>query len=315
MEPISKTMNRLLSSMDSKPFERVESRDYLGQGGTPEPEQCKHCGAMLYHKGARTASGRIYWSYTPERCGCAGAIAEYEKTSEDKAKRAREEADQKMRNRVAKIIGDSGMGRRFLQRRFENFEITPDNEKAVKQAMDYAAHFAAKLPEAGDPGQNGLFIIGPKGTGKTHLAAAIANRLMEQGTAVICMTMIDLLERIRATFRQTDGINEGEVLRVYKTVPLLIIDDMGKEPATEWAVSTIYNIVNGRYEAYMPTIITSNYGGNALIRKLTPSHGDDTTADAMVDRLREMCVGVVLNGKSRRQMLTSGVGRLPEGVQ
>ena len=61
------------------------------------------------------------------------------------------------------------------------------------------------------------------------------------------MTMIDLLERIKRTFNKT-GADEAEVLQIYKTVPLLVIDDIGKEPPTEWAISTVYNIINSRYE-------------------------------------------------------------------
>jgi DNA replication protein DnaC len=168
----------------------------------------------------------------------------------------------------------------------------------------YADNFRDKLPHGdNEPGRNGLFITGPKGTGKTHLAAAIANQLMQQGTAVICMTMIDLLDRIKQTYEKQKqwGTSEGAVLNTYKEVPLLIIDDMGKEPATEWAVSKIYAIINARYEEYLPTIITTNYSDSELVKRLTPKEsGDSTTADATIDRLREMCAAIVTTGDSWR---------------
>ena len=81
--------------------------------------------------------------------------------------------------------------------------------------------------------------------------------------------MIDLLERIKRTYSATGG-SESDVLKIYKTVPLLVIDDIGKEPPTEWAISTVYNIINGRYEAYLPTIVTTNYDTEALIDRMTP---------------------------------------------
>ena len=115
------------------------------------------------------------------------------------------------------------------------------------------------------------------------------------------MTMIDLLERIKRTFSM-GGIDESSVLKIYKTVPLLIIDDMGKEPPTEWAISTVYNIINGRYEAYLPTIVTTNYNTESLIARMTPRDtSDSTTAQATIDRLMEMCMAITLTGESWRQ--------------
>ena len=209
-----------------------------------------------------------------------------------------------MRIRIAEIVGASGMNARFRRRTFESFQQTPDNQRALNACKVYADTFGDKLPKNNpDPGRNGLFITGPKGTGKTHLAAAIANRIMQEGTAVVCMTMIDLLDRIKQTFEQQQkwGASESSVLKTYKDVPLLIIDDMGKEPATEWAVSKIYAIINARYEAYLPTIITTNYTDAELVRRLTPKDtGDSTTADATIDRLREMCAAIVTTGDSWR---------------
>ena len=276
----------------------------------PEPVICQYCGRPRLTKGFML-NKRIMWApYGPERCEWPEAVTEYEKEkaekeAKEKAEREAEEAKH-MRDRVRRIIGDSGTSARFLRRTFDTFRPTGESQKALRVCAAYADAFKDKLPRNNaEPGRNGLFITGPKGTGKTHLAAAIANQLTQHGTPVICMTMIDLLERIKRTYeqnRQYGGeISEGNVLDTYKRVQLLIIDDMGKEPATEWAVSKIYAIINARYEAYMPTIITTNYTDAELVRRLTPKDsGDPTTADATIDRLREMCAAIVTTGESWR---------------
>ncbi len=285
----------------------VWSNDPRVQGFNPPPPAiCEFCGATLYTKGMSFGRRVIWMPYGPERCTCPEAVAEYERIEAERI--AKEEAERRaeenreLQERVNRIIGESGMGQRFLNRTFTTFQVTKQNKKAVQIAKKYANNFADLLPKGGqaDPGRNGLFISGPKGTGKTHLAAAIANQLMHQGIPVICMSSLDLLERIKRTFSKGD-VDEFSVLSVYKTVPLLIIDDMGKEPATEWAVSTIYNIINGRYESCLPTAITTNYDVKTLVARMTPAvTRDSVTAEATIDRLVEMCNIVILTGSSWR---------------
>ena len=277
------------------------------QHNPPETVSCEYCGAPRYTKGINLGSRIMWMPYGPERCSCSQAVAAHEKAEAERI--AKEEAERKaleahmLKERIRKIIGESGMGERFLRRTFETFEVTKENQKAYTMAKKYADSFDNLMPRRGqpEPGRNGLFIAGPAGTGKTHVAAAIANQLIHQGRPVICMTMIDLLARIRKTFNR-DGADESTVLSLYKTVPLLIIDDIGKEPPTEWAISTIYNIINGRYEAYLPTIVTTNYDDKMLVERMTPkTSGDSVTAEATIDRLMEMCIGIVMSGPSWRQ--------------
>ena len=275
----------------------------------PPPVKCEFCGRTLYAH--RFEFGQIIHWFGPKPCTCEKAIEkakreEAERLAEEKRKEEAER-NRQLQERVRKIVGESGIGARFRQRTFETFQLTEENKKAATLCQKYADNFREKLPRYNpNPGRNGLFITGPKGTGKTHLVAAIANKLMNQGIPVVCMTMIDLLERIKSTYTNTrqrfgGGYDAADVLDAYTDVSLLIIDDLGKEQATEWAISKIYAIINARYEALMPTIITTNYSEAELIKRLTPKEtGDPTTADAAIDRLREMCGVIVTTGESWR---------------
>lgn len=279
---------------------------YIDLPDTPESVPCEFCGELRYFRGFLLCGQVVWLRHAPERCTCPESIAPYEraeaerKAREDQERKAEE--NRRFQERIKKIIGESGMTRRFLANTFDSFEENAVNRKAAGVARKYAEDFDNLLPSHGHtPSRNGLFIAGPPGTGKSHLAAAIANYLIAQGKPVICMTMIGLLERIKRTYSQS-GVSDGDVLKIYKTIPLLVIDDLGKELMTEWAVSTIYSIVNGRYDEFLPTIVTTNYGTEALIARMTPRDTkDSTTAGATIDRLLEMCKSIFMDGTSWRR--------------
>lgn len=304
--------SRLLTTANGTPYkihpEAAKACGYRWKKEPPPPEVCPHCGRLLYHYGGILPGSReVYvWFQDAERCDCAAAVterAEQERRREMEAvERARRAEQERLGRRIEKLVRDSGLGGRFQGRTFERFQVTEYNRRAYNAARRYAERFREMLPTRDDIGRlqppekerNGLFITGTQGTGKTHLAAAIANELMGSGTPVICMTMIDLLGRIRETYSRT-GVTEAEVLGIYRDVPLLIIDDMGTEQPTVWGLAQIFSIVNARYESYMPVVVTTNYSGGELIRRMTPTGDDGVTAGKTVSRLQEMCAGIEMN--------------------
>lgn len=270
----------------------------------PEPVPCEFCGKPRYTKGF-VLKGRISWIPTgPEPCTCEKAQAEQAAKARARAEaEAAEEAKRRAelkRERIARLIGSSGLGKRFLKRRFDNFVTEPGVAAGFKIAQGYAKNFARLQKDPESQEKNGLMFTGLKGTGKTHLAAAIANQLMAEGVPVIFATMIDLLDKIKESFERKNGTSEDAVLHLYKTADLLIIDDIGKEQPTEWALAKMYQIINARYEDYKPIIITSNYSPEELTERMTPKGGDRKTAEATVDRILEMTYIVPLAGESWR---------------
>lgn len=252
----------------------------------PEPVTCKYCGATLYHEGIVMQGSVMIWFQEPMRCTCVGAQkhwAEYDAAQERKKKQEELDAERaRKRARIERLLGKSGIKKRFQKRTFDNFITdTPERKRCYRAAKDYADNFAALYPTG-----EGLYIEGSNGTGKTHLAAAIALQLIGQGVPVVCKTSSDLLGDIKRSFDESSA-SEYEILRAYKDVDLLIIDDLGKEQCTDWSMSTLYSILNDRYEDMKPTIITTNYGDADLARALTPKGYDDTKIRAIISRLRE----------------------------
>ncbi len=145
---------------------------------------------------------------------------------------------------------------------FESFE--PDTGNTPEKRQNLLAAFEQAQAFATEP-RGWLTLVGGFGCGKTHLAAAIANQQITQGKQVIFVTAPDLLDHLRAAFRPGD---EGETFEEIRTADLLILDDLGTESPTAWAVEKLYQILNYRYIAKLPTVITTNIAPEQLEMRL-----------------------------------------------
>ena len=150
-------------------------------------------------------------------------------------------------------------------------------------------------------GAKGLFITGKVGTGKTHLVAAIVDRLARLYARrlfskyynyyeypIIYVSAVELFSQIRASFNEH---NTDEIMEKYENCNLLIIDDLGVEKASDFTVEYIYKIIDNRYCNLKPVIITSNLTDDELKEKLS---------ERIISRIYEMCKGIKLTGKDYR---------------
>ncbi|MGQ9552596.1 MAG: ATP-binding protein [Anaerolineae bacterium] len=103
-----------------------------------------------------------------------------------------------------------------------------------------------------------LLLTGTFGCGKTHLAAAIANRVIEREKAVLFVVVPDLLDHLRATFGPRSPVAYDQRFEEVRTAPCLILDDLGAQNTTPWALEKLYQILNFRYNNRLPTVITTN---------------------------------------------------------
>jgi DNA replication protein DnaC len=170
---------------------------------------------------------------------------------------------------------------RFRTRTFETFRETKQNRMAVGLCKTWVESY----PQDG----TGLFIYGPVGTGKTHLAAAVVNALLQLGHVALFAYSPDLLADFRAGIK--DGSTEEKIQTAMKA-PVLVLDDLGAERATDYAQEVLPRIINRRYEDLLPTICTTNLASSQL--------ADQITARS-VSRLTECCMWVELIGADFRR--------------
>ncbi len=129
--------------------------------------------------------------------------------------------------------------------------LTPSKQRNLKMAFERAKEYAK------DP-QGWLVLKGGYGCGKTHLAAAIANYRLSQSHAVLFVSTPDLLDHLRAAYSPNAVTSYDQRFEQVRDAPMLILDDLGTQSNTEWAQEKLYQIFNYRYNARLPTIITTN---------------------------------------------------------
>jgi hypothetical protein len=137
-----------------------------------------------------------------------------------------------------------------------------------------------------DPGGRNLVILGPVGTGKSHLACAAIRAASDEGATIAFKPIDEMLEELRPN-------GPERALDALTGVDLLVIDDVGGERATEWTAERLYAVVNRRWLDERPTIITSN-----LDRAALETHLGARTFSRLVG---DKAIAVVLSGQDRRR--------------
>lgn len=184
-------------------------------------------------------------------------------------------------NTEAQKQAENVLGAKFAERSFENFEIDGNNKNAYAECKKYAENLGRHTTQ-------GLIITGPVGVGKTHLAAAILKTAFAKGIPGAMVSIPSLLAEIRKGIREGEGNGLAEKVA---TRFFVVMDDLGAEKTTEWVQEELYIIINSRYEKKLPTVITTNCSFKELVEKV---------GERVADRLREMCLPIVITGESAR---------------
>lgn len=264
-EVTEKVLASIADSADSLPD------DYIGSDG------------LLYCGRCNTRKEReIIWfdnkpKKVPVMCKC--------RAEEERLKKEQMQKEEEMRSiQRAKI--SSMMDDTFRTACFANYQIRNGDERHLKVAKKYCIEFS-KMYER----NQGLLFWGTVGTGKSYTAACIANYLLEANTSVVMTSFVRILQEMQGFDREREETFTNKL----NSVKLLIIDDLGAERSTDYALEKVYGIIDNRYRAKKPLILTTNL----TLRQM--QEATDIRYARIYDRIFEMCYPMEFSGVSWRK--------------
>ena len=263
---MTETSNALASFVDNiaARAERHACREdeYTGEDGLLH---CKKC------DGRRETVINIFGQERVVRCVCKCT------RDEEEARKAIQRKEAQERRRRICFQGTNMAGWSF-----EN------DDRQRPELSDAMAKYAENFTEYIKTGQ-GLLLYGPKGTGKTYLAACIANRVIDLGHRAYMTNFSQAVNNLQATFEKQEYKDD------LCSYDLLIIDDLGTERKSEFMQEQVFNIIDARYRSGLPLIVTSNLTSDELGKPGTIEAG------RIYDRILERCLPVKVEGESRRR--------------
>ena len=249
--------------------ERLAEGDHIGEDGLV------YCGKCGSRKQLRVKFGD---KTHVVRCVCKCESKELEE------KKKQEEYEEQMR-RINRLKEASMMDKKYREVTFDKYEVREENKKVFEMAKKYADRFQDMYKK-----NQGLLLYGPVGTGKSFTAACIGNYLLDNAKPVIMTSFVKILQDIWENDR------EAEYITILNSASLLIVDDLGTERETDYALEKVYNIIDSRVRANKPMIITSNLELNDMMEC------EDIRKKRIYDRILECCYPMYVGGTSFRMM-------------
>lgn len=253
--------------------------------------KCKFCGKDLKPIG-------LDYLYT----NVSSELIEYERCTCKESRNYWKDVDFKIQEKkkkehytemISQFYSQNYISKRLKDYNFKNFKVTDVNKKEVVIAKDYSNKCINNEQE------NGLIITGNSGVGKTHLAASISNELIRENKLVLMGRLTSLLDMIKETFKDNSK-SENELIELFSNVDMVVIDDLGTEKISSWALDKLYTIIENRNENKLPIIITTKFDKEDLLHRFIQSD-DKELSDAIIQKLYQMCYGIELKRYDENQ--------------
>jgi len=195
-----------------------------------------------------------------------------EKDAEDRIRQKKEDAARDIENerrRREKARVNAGISKRNLYKTFDDYICSSEGQtKAKNDCMRYVETF---------PHEKSMLMVGGVGTGKTLLASAMIDKIVDENRCEI-IKLIDLVRSLKATWARDSDQTEEKLISYYTNIDLLIIDEVGSQFGSDTEKLFIFDIIDGRYQNMKPTVLISNLDIDGI---------KDAIGERCVDRLRE----------------------------
>jgi DNA replication protein DnaC len=261
-------LSGFFDSLEQKASERIkaEQGDYFGEDGLLVCGKChtpKQCRVFIIDR-----------ERTPP-CLCRCEVERIEKEEDERRRIAFEK-------RVAELRRNG-----FPEAEMQDWTFANDDGEGG-QIISIARRYVENFDKMREDGK-GLLLFGGVGCGKTYASACIANALIDKGIPCMVTNFARIANTVQGTFEKQ------EVYDSFNRYSLLVLDDLAAERKTEFMQEIVFNVIDSRYRAKLPTIITTNLTAEEI------KNPSDISYQRTFSRLLEMCVPIEVKGEDRRR--------------
>lgn len=249
--------------------------DYIGEDGL------LYCGKCNTKKETviKFPDGTIFGAGGERKVSCQCKC----QAEEERRRQERDRYEQEMLQ-IRRMRDASLMDVKYKNARFDRYQINENNRRAYNLAKNYCKQFDRMFSD-----NQGIIFHGPVGTGKSYTAACIGNELLDHNQSVIMTSFVKILQNIEKQ-------KESEYIAMLNSAKLLILDDLGTERSTDYALEKVYNIIDSRSRVSKPMVLTTNLSLNDMLDV------QDIRYKRIYDRIFETCFPVEVPGDSFRRI-------------